>query len=804
MMNKRLDEDGENNQQDFALRSVCVRGEVQMPIVVWHIEQCYDNSGDEALEVVYTFPTPNGALVRNIVIDWAGQTLTGVVKAKSQAQANYDDAIENGDSAVLIERNPFGIYTANLGNLAPGETCRVQFEAVQLLSIVGDRADLHLPTVIGQRYGDAQHSGGIAQHALPHSGWDAAYPLDISIELHNEAAHFMAFSPSHRMDVSGSNPRVYALKGKAFLDRDFELQLSGLPLKPKGLIAQDPTSESSTYVSVSSFVRPLPEFNAQDRDPLQLKVLVDCSGSMSGDRIESAKRALAELLDSLTENDKIFLSKFGNSVQHLSSKLLRKNEKSNKKMMTWVSGLEADMGGTEMNVALQSVFNLGESKANKARETVTDVLLITDGEIWASNDVLRTALQTKSRVFVIAVGLSPNGNFLEVLAKASGGDIAYLSDEDGIEDAVKRVLQRLQSPQVQGITLLADGATMSSDVQGELTPWSGVPFSLYGNETLHAFATHAIPVKQLCLEGVEPGSDHRIQLQADMTWVEDAQLASTLAVLVANARLTGLEHALMLVTEETQIELLEKQIRNLAERYGLMSSQTSYVMVHERADKQTAIPVLQNVPQMMAAGICAMQSIDFSRAATGPHVDSPAEPTVWRNLRAAPEVEKGEKLQLILAKHSEAHDTEAYETPKFLSPDILPKSLEDLALEFSALLDETRETCFSDLLSRGLGPNQVEALETVLHYRMEVDTGVTEQEVCTVFILLLKSIFSELQSLVPVKGLWHTVKQWTVRRQNTHQNQRLKRWDMLRAQKRLPIELKDTTDELVRVWGARR
>jgi hypothetical protein len=45
-----------------------------------------------------------------------------------------------------------------------------------------------------------------------------------------------------------------------------------------------------------------------------------------------------------------------------------------------------------------------------------------------------------------------------------------LTNEEGTETAVEQVLQRLQDQQVQGITLLADGATMPSDAQGEFTP----------------------------------------------------------------------------------------------------------------------------------------------------------------------------------------------------------------------------------------------------------------------------------------------------------------------------------------------
>jgi Ca-activated chloride channel family protein len=41
--------------------------------------------------------------------------------AKKKAEKKYEEAIESGDTPVMLEKSPLGLYTANLGNLKPGE-----------------------------------------------------------------------------------------------------------------------------------------------------------------------------------------------------------------------------------------------------------------------------------------------------------------------------------------------------------------------------------------------------------------------------------------------------------------------------------------------------------------------------------------------------------------------------------------------------------------------------------------------------------------------------------------------------------
>ncbi len=140
--------------------------------------------------------------------------------------------------------------------------------------------------------------------------------------------------------------------------------------------------------------------------PVAVKLLVDCSGSMAGDSIASAKQALHKVLEQLDPGDRFTLSRFGSQVGHSRPRLANADENATRSAADTISKLDADMGGTEMEKALLSTFALGTG------EEPADVLLITDGEIWKTETLVEVARRSSHRIFAVGVGSSPAESLL--------------------------------------------------------------------------------------------------------------------------------------------------------------------------------------------------------------------------------------------------------------------------------------------------------------------------------------------------------------------------------------------------------
>src|SRR5689334_21068411 len=85
------------------------------------VRQRYRNDEQSAIEAVYTFPLPSTAVVTAFVMEVAGRRMVGEVHEREEAFKRYDDAINKGHGAALVEQERANVFTANVGNLLPGE-----------------------------------------------------------------------------------------------------------------------------------------------------------------------------------------------------------------------------------------------------------------------------------------------------------------------------------------------------------------------------------------------------------------------------------------------------------------------------------------------------------------------------------------------------------------------------------------------------------------------------------------------------------------------------------------------------------
>ena len=135
----------------LVLEGVQVQGDVRGLLFELTIEQRYGNPNQSPIEIAYTFPVPWGAELLEAEAWICERHLSGRVKEKQAAEAYYDDAIAQGNTALLLEDTGNGLWSMSLGNLGPGEGCRVRIRYVQVLAFTGNCLRLIVPTVVAPR-----------------------------------------------------------------------------------------------------------------------------------------------------------------------------------------------------------------------------------------------------------------------------------------------------------------------------------------------------------------------------------------------------------------------------------------------------------------------------------------------------------------------------------------------------------------------------------------------------------------------------------------------------------------------------
>lgn len=183
---------------------------------------------------------------------------------------------------------------------------------------------------------------------------------------------------------------------------------------------------------------------SDDDTPVSVGVVFDFSGSMSGEKIVRARKALSKFIETSHQNDEYFLIGFNSRAQLLLDRTRDGDALLDK--LTFVQPKE--------NTALYDACYLGVEKVQRGAHEKRAVLLISDGQDnnsrYTFQDLRRSIKEAD--VVVYAVGIVGGGDsldfqgqaILEELASASGGKAFFPSTSAELDDNFERIALELR------------------------------------------------------------------------------------------------------------------------------------------------------------------------------------------------------------------------------------------------------------------------------------------------------------------------------------------------------------------------
>jgi len=557
-------------------------------LATYRVTHTFRNVEREAIEAVFTFPLPYGAVLLGVDTKIAGKSLSSVAMACHDAENRYEDSVSSGDSAMLVEEVSPGLHGVNLGNLAPGESATLAFSFGQLVDWCDDGIALRIPTTIAPRHGHPH----MHEHLVPTAAFDVVRHAELRILVRGGKGNWRLSSPTHVFAVSteGADLLAQPEDGAVVMDRDIVIRLDGGRFKPSAVLARD----GDRHLVVATF-QPRLERHRPGGTRV-FKIVIDCSGSMSGDSINQAREGLAAILKVLSPDDRFSITRFGSSVEQTSSGVVQATPEAVGKALEMTRLMDADLGGTEMREALIETFAL-PWRPELADEAA--VLLITDGETWDDEGIISVARTSRHRVFTIGVGTASAEDLLRKLGEETGGSCEIVTPREGMAERVLRQFERMDARRLTGQVKWPEG---SQDV----CPQRMGP--VFAGETIHAFAWFDRKPEGAVSFTATAGPDvveRQVLEQFQATSEEHARAVAAIAV-----------HGLIGELKDRD------RATELAVAHGLLSQYTDLIMVAERAEKLDGLPVLRKVPHMVAAGWHGMGSVQAQRGQLSPVSDA--------------------------------------------------------------------------------------------------------------------------------------------------------------------------------------
>ncbi|GJE93118.1 von Willebrand domain-containing protein [Phanerochaete sordida] len=393
---------------------------IDVSAIVTITQRFWQSSPTALAHAQYIFPVPARSAVCGFTMTTEdGAVIKAIAKERDEARKEYEDAIRSGQTAGLVEHVTDDVFSISVGAL-PGNqviTTTVTYVLDLMDGNTVDEVRLQIPKYVAERYGMPPQNTVHARQA----------PLDrvsISVDVHMQGAIRGVTSLTHPTLTVAEGGSAPTLRNTTYRSPDFLTSDFVLCIAADGLDAPRCIAESASTGAVAMQLNLVPKFNLPPIASQEYIFLVDRSGSMTGNRIETAKRALVMLLRALpTQGTHLNIFSFGNSCDSLWPESVEYNAESLAFATQHVDSMSANYGGTEIQIALEKVF------ASRRFDKPTACFVLTDGEAWnlaGSLNVVSDAVKTGEgpaplRVFTLGIGSTTSSEMCEGIARRGNG-----------------------------------------------------------------------------------------------------------------------------------------------------------------------------------------------------------------------------------------------------------------------------------------------------------------------------------------------------------------------------------------------
>jgi Ca-activated chloride channel family protein len=596
----------ESGRPALPLASVDISANVVDRIASVSVVQKFVNQLKEPIEAVYIFPLAGSSSVSKFQMQVGERVIEGLIKERAVARQEYQAAVDEGKRAAILEQERDDVFTAQVGNIMPGEEITVTIVYSERLAyFASGHTEIRLPLVLAPRYvaGVPLDRESVGDGVEPDTdkvsdasritpprlvpGFDPKVALSLSVNIEladdDQVADLVCSQHATKSGFGKNGIKVGLVKDDEPLDRDFVLswKLAAADLTSIGLV-----TEKAVPIKEVDFQYGMVSINPSALEQASSKVvardvvfLLDRSGSMNGLKMTSAARALIILLNTLRPDDRFAICAFDTTFEWLEDscrqhRFFPASLKAVERGVNYLRSIDA-RGGTEMQGALEDCFDVIEQAAASEKSTSKTkakrqaiVVLITDGEVADESHILKTiqGRVNATRVFTVGVDTAVNDGFLKRLASLGGGTSTFVPPGDALENALINVAREIGVPLVTDLHIV-ESKQLTCAPHKTIDLFEGRPVSIYFQCT-----PDKLPKAIEVVGRLAGGGKYKEKISLRPT------ANAALPQLYAKARISELED-LMRDSVANEGQIYEREIVELSVAHSLLTRFTAFLAV---------------------------------------------------------------------------------------------------------------------------------------------------------------------------------------------------------------------------------
>ncbi len=419
------------------------------------IDQEFINTGKGMIEVEYLFPVPPGAAIDSMTLLVNDKEYSARLMKADEARKIYEDIVRQKKDPALLEYAGFGLYRTRAFPLEPGTPARI---------------------VVNYKYVCKKDNGLVEVWYPLNTEKFSARPIEdvqVTVDIKSNTDVSAVYSPTHDLTVNrdpkdtGHVTAVYSAKNTLPTSDIQVFYREGDEAIGATMITSKPTSEDGYFMVLAT---PNPRTAQTGVVAKDVVIVLDKSGSMSGEKIEQARKAAAQVLGGLNSGDRFNIIVYSDTVSPFFKELAPAGDKV-KEALKMLDGIEAN-GSTDIHEALQVAMGSWAGEADKPTGRPKYIIFLTDGLPTAGKTPAHTkedkiiadtkdANKAGARLFAFGVGYDVNVRLLDKMVGDNGGRSEYVKPNEPIETKVSSLYTKIKNPVMTNVTVEMPGVKLS-------------------------------------------------------------------------------------------------------------------------------------------------------------------------------------------------------------------------------------------------------------------------------------------------------------------------------------------------------